>query len=312
MNKIVVICGPTAVGKTRVAVHLAKVFDAELVSADSRQVYADMDIVTGKELTGRQIIEKLRLEVQFKGKAYSLAPYRFHDVPMWLYDIVSPDEEFSVSHYHHLASVVISNIQEVPKLPIVVGGTGLYIKSLLEPMETIDVAQNTRLRKRLEQKSIIDLQQMLERKDPSAWQDLNNSDRHNPRRLIRRLELIGRTVPKPERKNVYDAFILGLEAPMSYLDERIEVRVDERVKSGAFEEIAKMQKRYAASLPSMSGIGYKGGEIEQWKADERAYARRQMTWFKKQKDIRWFDSRDPQLAAKVEEAVRAWYTSTNE
>src|SRR3989344_4958306 len=127
MTKVLIICGPTATGKTKLAARLAKRFNGELVSADSRQVYRGMDLTTGKEMP---------------------------DVPIWLYDVAHPDEDFSVSHWVKLAKDAISDIQKRNKLPIVVGGTGLYIQALLRPFETIDIPPNKKLREKLQKLTV--------------------------------------------------------------------------------------------------------------------------------------------------------------
>jgi len=263
MQKILVICGPTATGKTALAADLAKKFNGELISADSRQVYRGMDLTTGKDRP---------------------------NVPIWLYDVVNPDEEFSVSHWVKLASDVVKNIQERNKLPIVVGGTGLYINALIHPFETIDVPPNKALREKLKTKSILELQNMIERGD------MNNSDWNNPRRLIRRIE-IGEMKSKNPNKGMYDVLSIGLTAPLQELYRRIDARMDARIQAGLKDEIRCLQN-YSSELPSMSAIG----------VNEHAYAKRQLTWFRKQKDIRWFDLTHEGYIGEIESVVHSWYT----
>lgn len=266
MNRLLIICGPTATGKTALATVLAKKFNGELISADSRQVYKGMDLVTGKDR---------------------------YDVPIWLYDVVNPDEEFSVSHWVKLAQQTITDIYKRNKLPIVVGGTGLYINALLHPFETIDIPPNKALRTKLQTLSVAELQQMVQRSD------MNDSDWNNPRRLIRKIEIAkgNKIIKKQETK--YDALIVGLTASLPTLDKRIHERLEQRLRQGMKEEIDIVIKKYGRNLPSMSAIGL----------NEHAYARRQMTWFKKQKGIHWFDVSDPQHMNRVAAAVAAWYTT---
>ncbi|MBI5614134.1 tRNA dimethylallyltransferase [Candidatus Gottesmanbacteria bacterium] len=324
-KKLLVVCGPTATGKTSLAVSLAKKFDAELVSCDSRQVYTGMDIVTGKELDSRETIEKLRLSATHNGSDYLLVPYLFQGVPLWMYDVVLPSQEFSVSQYEYLAGMVISNIQKNHKLPIVVGGTGLYVRSLLRPMDTISIAPDSALRKELSFLSRFELQEKLKQLDLNTWEKLNDSDRNNPRRLVRKIEinLSQKKLLKNNSKIDSNVLLIGLTAPLKKIYERIDIRVDERMKSGALDEVEKMQSLYGFDIPSMTGLGYRewreyfkqekdsgfqNAIIQQWKFDEHAYAKRQMTWFRKEKNIHWFDIQDTNAFLKIESLVRGWYT----
>lgn len=267
MKKLLIICGPTATGKTALAAALARKFNGELVSADSRQVYRGMDLVTGKDRP---------------------------DVPIWLYDVVDPDQEFSVSLWAKLARAAIADIETRNKLPILVGGTGLYIKALLAPFESINIPPNARLRKRLNALSVGQLQQMTQRRQ------MNNSDWNNPRRLIRKIEIeqSKKSVTTPEI--VYDYLMIGLTAPTMVLGQQIDERLKVRRRMGLEKEVASLRTRYDAHLPSMSAVGL----------NEHAYARRQMTWFKKYPAINWFDVTQKHLTETVEKHVDSWYTST--
>jgi tRNA dimethylallyltransferase len=267
MNKLLVICGPTATGKTVLAAALAKKFNGELVSADSRQVYRGMDLVTGKDRP---------------------------DVPIWLYDVADPDDEFSVSHWVCLASVAIADILKRNKLPIVVGGTGLYINALLHPFETIDVPSDKALRAKLQTVSVAELQKMVKRSG------MNDSDWNNPRRLIRKIEIARSQSVVHTHKNSFDSLMIGLTAPRPVLDKRIDERFKKRLQQGMKEETDKLINKYGRDFPSMSAIGL----------NEHAYARRQMTWFKKQKGIHWFDVTDSKMSDKVDTLVREWYTTS--
>ena len=270
MNKLLVICGPTATGKTALAATLAKKFNGELLSADSRQVYRGMDICTGKDRP---------------------------DVPIWLYDVVNPDEEFRVSQCVKLARVAIFDIQKRNKLPIVVGGTGLYIKALINPFDTIDVPPNMRLRKKLQTMSVRELQTVTVRGN------MNQSDWNNPRRLIRKIEIASspKTGLRGESLKAFDYLMIGLTAPLPILYRRIDKRFAGRMRAGLAGETASLLARFRRDLPSMSAIGL----------NEHAYARRQLTWFKKQKGIHWFDVTDRQMSNKVAALVGAWYTTDN-
>ncbi len=238
MVKLLIVCGPTATGKTTLAAELAKTFNGELISADSRQVYMGRDLETNKERP---------------------------NVPIWLYDVVHPGEEFSVSHWVKLARLAIADVRNRKKLPIIVGGTGLYIKALLQPFETMDVPPNKKLREK--HLSVQELQKMVVRGD------MNDSDWNNPRRLIRRIET---AEVKSLQGDSLKALIIGLTASLPVLYRRIDDHVKERIRRGMKE------------IPS----------------NEHAIARKQLTWFKKQKGIHWFDCTSPTLFSDVVYLVR--------
>lgn len=265
MTKLLVISGPTATGKTALAATLAKKFNGELLSADSRQVYRGMNLTTGKDRP---------------------------DVPIWLYDVVEPDEDFSVSHWVQRARDAIKDITRRKKLPIVVGGTGLYIHALLHPFDTIDVPPNKTLREKLQTLSVQKLQKLV------ARGSMNDSDWNNPRRLMRKIELAGAKKTTHVVKNSYDALVVGLTAPISVLNKRIDERLKERTRQGLESEAATLLATYKHDLPSMSAIGL----------NEHAYAKRQLTWLKKQKDILWFDITKKGFEDKIVSVVRTWYT----
>lgn len=286
MTKVLIICGPTATGKTRLAANLAKKFSGELISADSRQVYKGMDIVTGKD----------------KPKGVTI-----HGL-----DLIGPDREFSVAHFVTHTRALINQITKRKKLPIVVGGTGLYINSLVNPPPTLSVKPDWKLRKKLENKSTTELQDQLKKLNLQRWRQMNHSDRLNPRRLIRAIEvekfqqnLQGQSLKVPSRtvlNGKYNCLWIGLTAPKKTLDQRIADRVKARVKAGAIQEWQQLKSKYRQDLASMSGIGYRElPDIKAWTRAEQQYARRQLTWFKKNKAIHW----NPDNLAKL---VAAWYT----
>lgn len=279
MTKILIICGPTATGKTALAAKLANKFHGELISADSRQVYKGMDIVTGKDRPKRVKIHGL--------------------------DLVNPDEEFSVAHFVQFARALINQI----RFPIIVGGSGMYIDSLVKPPATLAVKPYWQLRKELEKKTIKQLQQQLKKLNPDKWQAMNHSDRLNSRRLIRAIEVEkfrqGPAFALQRTDLIYDCLWIGLTAPKAILDQKIAARVSDRVKAGAIKEWQKLKAKYPPGLASMSGIGYRQlPEVDRWIKAEQQYARRQLTWFKKNKAIYW----NP---ADVVKLVRTWYTKTD-
>lgn len=278
MDKIIVICGPTATGKTRLALLLAKRFKGELVSADSRQVYKDLNIGTGKEYSGDP------------------------DIPIWGYDIVSPKDNFSVADFENYATLKISKILASNKVPILVGGTGLYIKSVVDGIQTSVVPIDEKLRSSLINKTTTELLEILEQKSPRYVNRLNDSDKHNPRRLIRAIEIVESQVVIPKSGTRYEALFLGLTAPRNVLYENIVRSVNKRLEAGIKEEIkGLLESGVDWGDQSMSSLGYRqwreffeGSKTEEevvreWIYEEQQYVKRQMTWFQKDKRINWFD-----------------------
>ena len=191
--KLIIILGPTASGKTKFAVKLAKIFNGEIISADSRQVYKNMDIGTGKDL-----------------KDYKNIPYH-------LIDICQPNEQFNLADFKIQAYEAIDKVIKKNKTPLLVGGTGLYLQSVIEGWQLLKVKPNTLLRKKLAQKTLLQLQTQAKK------YNLNQSDFNNKRRLIRAIEIHQAEIKINFKKNPkYDCLILGLKLPKSELDKKID------------------------------------------------------------------------------------------
>lgn len=265
MNKIIVIGGLTASGKTKLAVEIAEKLDGELVNADSRQIYRYLDIGTNKE--------KINL-------------------PINLIDIINPDQRFSVFEYQQAAFKVIDEIISRGKLPILVGGTGLYIDAIIKNYKIQKSDQNDTLRQELAEKNIDELQNMI----PSQkLNELNNSDINNPRRLIRLIEKQSEsqdTEDINESNPKYEALFLYPNYNWDELKTRIEDRVDKMFENGLVEETKKvLEMGYRDSDPGLQIMGYSqvikalSGEFDINKAKEltkfahKQYAKRQKTWF---------------------------------
>ncbi len=325
MNKLLVICGPTGVGKTSLALRLAKKFNGEIVSADSRQVYKGMDIGTGKDLPANSKFKILNpKQFQISNFKFQIGYYLFAGIRTWLLDVVTPAQEFSVADYVNLAWKVISDIWKRKKLPIIVGGTGFYIKGLVDGIETLGVPPDWELRQKLQDLSVQKLFEMLARIDPEKAASMNASDRKNPRRLIRAIELASKTPKRalvPRRYTLNPIFI-GLKAPYKTLYQRIDKRINEQIKMGAEKEVRKLLKQGCAwDLPAMTAMGYGvwreyfedkkslAEVVQKWKFDEHAYARRQMTWFRRDPKIHRFDITRRGWQKKVEQLIKAWYNS---
>lgn len=285
------IVGPTGVGKTSLGVAVAKRYDGEIISADSRQVYQGMDIATGKEVQQgewREIDGRRVLVVD--------------DIFIQGLDLAKPDQSFSAAEWLASANACIDATKSRGHGPIIVGGTGLYIQALTDGLAHA-VPANPLLRQELTDLSVQDLQMRLQELNPNRWEELNVSDRQNPVRLVRAIEV---SVSKFEfsaevdNTNVRQLFQLGLTASQEELYARADRRVDEMVKAGLIEETKTLLAEYAATLPSMSGIGYAEiGEhlngairldeaVQKIKYRTHDYIRRQNTWWRK-RDVTWVD-----------------------
>ncbi|MBI4137389.1 tRNA (adenosine(37)-N6)-dimethylallyltransferase MiaA [Candidatus Roizmanbacteria bacterium] len=307
---LIVVCGPTATGKTDYALKLAKEKNGELVSADSRQIYKYLDIGTGKDLPPNSKYEDRSTNLEIKERNYSVGYYKVDNIPLWLYDIITPNKWFSAAEYARIARKVVEDIWSRGKLPIVVGGTGFYIKALVDGIGTEGIPPNPTLRKKLEHMSAEELQSTLTSLNPLKLSSMNESDRQNPRRLIRAIEieeykkLQPQTISQNKKKIITNNIqFIGLNVPRDELYNRIDKRVEKRVEQGSVEEIKNVLKKgYDWSSPGLSTIGYKEWQpyfekketaeqaIQKWKFSEHAYARRQITWLKKDTRIQWLQT----------------------
>ncbi len=289
MKCLVAVIGPTAVGKSQLALRLAKDFNGEIINADSRQVYRYMDIGTAKPSHAE------------------LSLIRHH-----LIDLINPDESFSLAIYQKLAFEAIEDIQQRHKLPLLVGGSGLYVWSVIEGWKIPPVAPNAELRHSLEMRAKEEggyaLYQELQKVDPVAATNIMPT---NLRRIIRALEICqvtGQPVSQLFQKQVppYPVLIIGLTMQRDNLYRRIDSRVDEMIKQGLVDEVRHlMTKGCSLDLPSMSGIGYKQigmflqgkldlpTAIQQMKYETHRFARHQYAWFHlDDARIHWFDARN--------------------
>lgn len=327
LHQLLIICGPTSTGKTGLALKIAKKFDGEIVSADSRQVYKKLDIGTGKDLPKNS---KLYFPVSGLRKE-KIGCYSLDGVKIWGYDIADPKNEFSVSHYLKFARKVINDIVSRDKLPILVGGTGLYIKGVVDGIESAGVPKNNKLRRVLGKKGVADLFEMLANLNPVKAASLNRSDRKNPRRLVRAIEIAefkltgAKTNNQSNKKPAnYDTLFIGLKTPFSDLEKIISERVKKRIDAGIKDEIKKLLKTGISwKMQSMNTLGYKewigffiGEKTEkevfsEWVMDEKRYAKRQMTWFKKEKRINWFDTSTSNWQKNIEKLVQKWHNEVH-
>lgn len=301
---LIAIVGPTATGKTEVGVELALRLNGEIVSADSMLVYKGMDIGTAKPT-----IEERR------------------GVPHHLIDMIMPYEEFNVAIYQRETEKVIEEIYNRNKLPIIVGGTGLYVRSVIDDYNFNTPSRDKQLRQYLKEMELkrgkIWLHQQLEEIDPAAAKKIHPN---NVRRVVRALEickLTGKRFSDLQQANYqntkYDAAIFGLIYPREVLYQRINLRVDKMIATGLVEEVKSLiQTGIKRSNTAMQGLGYKeiaaylDGEssleeaVELLKRGTRRLAKRQMTWFRRDPRINWLDRHDIDMSQVIKEIINFW------
>lgn len=301
--KAIVVAGPTAVGKTEYSIEVARNFEGEIVSCDSMQLYKFMNIGSAKP-TPREL---------------EMAPHH-------LVDIIDPREEFSVAKYQKLALSAIEDIHSRGKMPIISGGTGLYLNSLLYEMDFGGSTKDSAFRRRMEEIALTDgpdrLYQMLSERDPDAAKRLHPN---NVKRVIRALEAVeqGKSISSFEcvtrERPGLDAEMIALERDREELYERINLRVDKLIDMGLIEEVkGLMDMGLKASDISMKGIGYKeiiehlDGDIsleeavDKVKKNTRHYAKRQMTWLRRYDNIKWFNLSNYSSESEAKEDIIAW------
>lgn len=284
MTKVIVIIGPTGVGKTKLGVELARRYNGEVISGDSMQIYRGMDIGTAKVTTEE------------------MQGIRHH-----LIDIKNPDESYSVKDFQEHVRKCIEDIRLRGKMPILVGGTGLYIKAALYDYQFNESHSNHALYKeKYQEYSNEQLYQYLKEIDKKSAEELHVNNRQRILRAIEIYETTGirksETIDKQEHVCLYDALFIGLTLPRACLYERINERVDCMMQAGLKQEInALIQLGYTADLQSMKAIGYKEwfAYFENKQSEEetialikkhsRNYAKRQYTWFKNQVPVTWID-----------------------
>lgn len=288
--KVIVICGPTASGKTALSIELAKKIDGEIVSADSMQIYKDMDIGSAKPT-----------KEEMEG------------IKHYLLDFVSPEERYSVADYKKDATIAVNEIIEKGKTPIIVGGTGLYIDSLIYnidyPEIEFDEEYRKSLEKRAEEEGLQNLYEEAKEIDSKAIENISPNDQ---KRILRVLELYhqtGKTKTEQEiesRKNEipYDYHVFALNMDREKLYDRINKRVDIMIEQGLIEEVEGIIKKYRTYPTAMQALGYKEIKeyiignitkeqaIETVKQETRRYAKRQLTWFRKNKQTIWLNALD--------------------
>ncbi len=290
--KIIVILGPTASGKSALAANIAKRFNGEIISADSRQVYRGMDLGAGK--VPRDPHPRV---------SYVLNPKFFfhHGIPHHLLDVASPARTFTAARYQKLGTKAIREILSRGHLPVIAGGTGLYIDALIYRTPLPDTPPNAAFRKKLENRSAAELFARLKKLDPAR---ANHIDRHNRRRLVRALEIVvatGKPVPSlQEKTSPYETLKIGVFPGKDALEKRIRTRLLARLRAGMIAEVNKLRNEglswqrlddfgleYRHVSRYCRGVLTKKEMIALLENEIRHYAKRQMTWFKRDKKIFW-------------------------
>ncbi|WP_404331557.1 tRNA (adenosine(37)-N6)-dimethylallyltransferase MiaA [Mesobacillus maritimus] len=285
-EKLLVLIGPTAVGKTKLSIELARNFNGEVISGDSMQIYRGMDIGTAK-----------------------ITEEEMEGIPHHLIDIKEPDNPFSVAEFQELVRGKITEITSRKKLPMIVGGTGLYIQSVLYDYQFTEAASDNEFRIKLEQMAVEkgneELHQRLREVDPESAERIHPN---NLRRVIRALEIYhctGKTMTEYQQEQqpelLYDTCLIGLTMDRELLYNRINKRVDLMMEQGLVEEVKNLYDSGIRDCQSIQAIGYKElydyfdgrvmleDAVENLKQNSRRYAKRQLTWFRNKMDVEWFE-----------------------
>lgn len=294
-QKLLVIIGPTAVGKTKLSIELAKRYNGEIISGDSMQIYRGMDIGTAK-------IKHEEME----------------GIPHHLIDIKEPDESFSVAEFQQLVRRKISEITSKGKLPIIVGGTGLYIQAVIYDYQFSEAPADEEFRLQLEERANeignVALHQELTKVDPESASQIHPN---NVRRVIRALEIFhctGKIMSDYQNNQqpdlLYETALIGLTMEREKLYERINMRVEMMISEGLLDEVSNLHKQGLRDCQSIQAIGYKeiydylDGKVnldlavENLKQNSRRYAKRQLTWFRNKMEVKWFDMTDVVILSK--------------
>ena len=290
-SKLIVICGPTASGKTSLSIELAKRINGEIISCDSMQIYKDMTIGTAKP-----------------------TKEEMDGVPHYLLDFVSPSDRYSVADFKQEATKKIDDILNRNKVPIIVGGTGLYVDALVKnityPEIEIDLKYREQLEKDIQDNGLEELYKQAVKIDEQAMKNISKNDKKRIMRVLEiyhqtgktktQLEAESRLVPPP-----YEYIVFAIDMDREKLYERINKRVDIMMEQGLIQEVNDLINKYTEFPTAMQGLGYKevveyiegkttkDEMIEKLKMETRHYAKRQLTWFRKNKEIKWINGLEP-------------------
>ena len=302
--QIIAIVGSTASGKTALGIEIAKLVDGEVISVDSRMIYREMNVGTAKPVSqsrhldeGENSPRKSRIEDLFRSDDEFLVD----GIPHWGIDLVNPDQEYSVAEFKTYAEKKIAEILKRNHVPILVGGTGMWLSAVVDNLDLSSTPSDEKLRTELEVRSVSDLFAEYKRLDPIGAETI---DKENKRRVLRALEvslLTGKPFSQLQTRGEqkYDCLQIGLSVDREILNELIDDRVDEMIGRELVTEVRRLKEKYGCDIDAMTGIGYRQvcefldgrsslkDAIEEIKKDTRHYAKRQMTWFKRDDRIVW-------------------------
>ena len=289
--KVIVICGPTASGKTSLSIEVAKKIDGEIISCDSMQIYKDMNIGTAKPT-----VEEMQ------------------GIPHYMLDFVLPSERYSVADFKEAATDRIEDILKREKVPIIVGGTGLYVdaltKNITYPEIEIDLEYSKQLEELIKENGLESLYEEAKKIDEKAMQTISKNDKKRIMRVLEIYHQTGKTKTQLESESrltppPYEYIVFAINMEREKLYERINKRVDIMIDQGLIEEVEALTKKYEEFPTAMQGLGYKEvvsylkkeitkeEMIEKLKMETRRYAKRQLTWFRKDENIKWIDGLAP-------------------
>jgi tRNA dimethylallyltransferase len=321
MKKALCIVGPTASGKTALAYNLARKFPSVIINADSRHVYKELTIIAGKDLPENSpFFRDHDLSPLFPN--FSIGYYLDNNTKIYLMDIVNAEQSFSVAEYQRIVEAVLNTIPE-GVLPIIVGGSHFYVRALYDSPQTFSISPDLELRSTLKNKPVQSLQAMLSDINTERFESMNNSDKNNPRRLIRAIE-VAKSGTRPLLKQPvlaeYATQVVGLVAPLSEIREKIDIRVDTRLKDGAVREAESLFTRFAtlsANVKSANGykelMQYLAGEcikedaIQKWRFAEYHNAKKQLTWIRGDLRIQQYSISDKTLQDSIIKALAEAY-----
>jgi len=313
-NKLIIIYGPTTSGKTSLSIKLAKKLKTEIISADSRQVIKSLDIGTGKFS---------KLDLVKKEKRY----WVIENIKVNLYDVVSPDQTYSVSDFNRDTQEVLNNIFKTKDVAIIAGGTGLYVSSLLNSIESLEIAPDKKLRDKLAKKTISELTAYLNKISSEKYLSLNFSDQNNPRRIIRAIEVLlnSQKLQKNEPvANKYDCFFIYLKPDTEILRLRINSWYQEKLNMGLIEEVKLLKTQYSDEILNSIGLVYR--EVNRYLNEEISkeyldihlpiaiykYAKNQLTWMRNTKNAHVYEINSQNIDTiqnDIQTDVFDWYNS---
>lgn len=298
MSRLITICGPTATGKSGLAIALAQKLEAPILSADSRQVYRKFDIGTAKP-----------------------TPEERSRVPHYLIDLCDPLETFTLAQYQQQAQGLITQLHQQGQLPLLVGGTGLYLQAITQGLQIPQVPPQSELRSQLAALGQTQIYGWLQQIDPAAAAKIHPNDQVRTLRALEVFYVTGIPLSQQQgtRSPAYPILQIGLDCPdPEQLTQRIQQRTEQMLAAGWLDEVSSLQRQYGTDLPLLQTLGYQelkqhlAGEISLAEAKHqtivhtRQFAKRQRTWFRAHPDILWFDATQPNLVDRVWERIAAF------